>query len=68
MLPPSRVVRASEAEAGAVPIIRLNQICFSVGRWGTPADLGGTAVFLASRASDYVNGAIIPVDGGWLAR
>ena len=38
------------------------------GRWGEPSDLGGTAVFLASRASDYVNGAIIPVDGGWLAR
>ena len=38
------------------------------GRWGLPEDLGGTAVFLASRASDYVNGAIIPVDGGWLAR
>ncbi|HZV38910.1 MAG TPA: 2-dehydro-3-deoxy-D-gluconate 5-dehydrogenase KduD [Pseudoxanthomonas sp.] len=37
-------------------------------RWGTPADLGGAAVFLASSASDYVNGAIIPVDGGWLAR
>ncbi|MBU8976001.1 MULTISPECIES: 2-dehydro-3-deoxy-D-gluconate 5-dehydrogenase KduD [unclassified Lysobacter] len=37
-------------------------------RWGTPADLGGAAVFLASRASDYVNGAILPVDGGWLAR
>ncbi|HWS76945.1 MAG TPA: 2-dehydro-3-deoxy-D-gluconate 5-dehydrogenase KduD [Thermomonas sp.] len=38
------------------------------GRWGVPADLGGTAVFLASAASDYVNGAVIPVDGGWLAR
>ena len=38
------------------------------GRWGTPADLGGAAVFLASEASDYVNGAVIPVDGGWLAR
>ncbi|MCL1500875.1 2-deoxy-D-gluconate 3-dehydrogenase [Xanthomonas nasturtii] len=37
-------------------------------RWGEPSDLGGTAVFLASSASDYVNGAIIPVDGGWLAR
>jgi 2-deoxy-D-gluconate 3-dehydrogenase len=37
-------------------------------RWGEPADLGGTAVFLASSASDYVNGAVIPVDGGWLAR
>lgn len=38
------------------------------GRWGEPSDVGGTAVFLASRASDYLNGAIIPVDGGWLAR
>jgi 2-deoxy-D-gluconate 3-dehydrogenase len=38
------------------------------GRWGTPADLGGAAVFLASTASDYVNGAVLPVDGGWLAR
>jgi 2-deoxy-D-gluconate 3-dehydrogenase len=38
------------------------------GRWGTPEDLGGTAVFLASSASDYVNGAVLPVDGGWLAR
>jgi 2-dehydro-3-deoxy-D-gluconate 5-dehydrogenase len=38
------------------------------GRWGEPSDIGGAAVFLASRAADYVNGAIIPVDGGWLAR
>jgi 2-deoxy-D-gluconate 3-dehydrogenase len=38
------------------------------GRWGQPADIGGTAVFLAAPASDYVHGAIIPVDGGWLAR
>lgn len=38
------------------------------GRWGTPEDLKGIAVFLASSASDYLNGAIIPVDGGWLAR
>ena len=37
-------------------------------RWGEPSDLGGAAVFLAAPASDYVNGAIIPVDGGWLAR
>jgi 2-deoxy-D-gluconate 3-dehydrogenase len=37
-------------------------------RWGKPSDLGGAAVFLASSASDYINGAIIPVDGGWLAR
>lgn len=38
------------------------------GRWGTPADLAGPFVFLASHASDYLNGAVIPVDGGWLVR
>jgi len=38
------------------------------GRWGTPQDLGGAVVFLASRASDYVHGTVIAVDGGWLAR
>ena len=37
-------------------------------RWGTPDDLKGAAVFLASKASDYVNGHILAVDGGWLAR
>lgn len=37
-------------------------------RWGTPSDLMGAVVFLASAASDYMNGAIIPVDGGWLTR
>jgi 2-deoxy-D-gluconate 3-dehydrogenase len=38
------------------------------GRWGDPKDLGGAAVFLASSAADYVQGVILPVDGGWLAR
>lgn len=38
------------------------------GRWGTPDDMRGPAVFLASSASDYVNGYTIAVDGGWLAR
>jgi len=38
------------------------------GRWGTPADLAGAAVFLASPASDYIHGQTIVVDGGWLAR
>jgi 2-deoxy-D-gluconate 3-dehydrogenase len=38
------------------------------GRWGNASDLGGAAVFLASSASDYVNGHILAVDGGWLAR
>jgi len=37
------------------------------GRWGEPADMGGAAVFLASRASDYCHGTILVVDGGWLA-
>jgi 2-deoxy-D-gluconate 3-dehydrogenase len=39
-----------------------------VGRWGQPAELKGVAVFLASAASNYMHGAIVPVDGGWLAR
>lgn len=38
------------------------------GRWGTPEDLEGAAVFLASEASDYVNGFTLAVDGGWLGR
>jgi 2-deoxy-D-gluconate 3-dehydrogenase len=37
-------------------------------RWGTPADLQGAAIYLASKASDYVNGHVLVVDGGWLAR
>ncbi len=37
-----------------------------VGRWGTPEDVGGVTVFLASSASDYISGAVIPVDGGYL--
>ncbi|GAB3346557.1 2-dehydro-3-deoxy-D-gluconate 5-dehydrogenase KduD [Marilutibacter aestuarii] len=55
-------LRADEARSAEI----LGRI--PAGRWGVPADLGGTAVFLASSASDYVNGAVIPVDGGWLAR
>jgi 2-dehydro-3-deoxy-D-gluconate 5-dehydrogenase len=38
------------------------------GRWGDARDIGGAAVFLASAAANYVHGAILPVDGGWLAR
>jgi len=38
------------------------------GRWGEPDDLVGAAVFLSSRASDYVNGHVLVVDGGWMGR
>jgi 2-deoxy-D-gluconate 3-dehydrogenase len=37
------------------------------GRWGKPEDMGGVAIFLSSAAADYMHGAIVPVDGGWLA-
>lgn len=39
-----------------------------VGRWGSPEDLAGAAVFLASPAADYVSGHVLTVDGGWMAR
>ena len=55
-------IRADEAREKAI----LDRI--PAGRWGTPADLQGPFVFLASPASNYLNGAIIPVDGGWLVR
>jgi 2-dehydro-3-deoxy-D-gluconate 5-dehydrogenase len=48
----------AEAVLGRIP----------AGRWGDPADLGGAAVFLASRASDYLHGVVLPVDGGYLVR
>ncbi|MET1075668.1 MAG: SDR family oxidoreductase [Umezawaea sp.] len=38
------------------------------GRWGTPADVVGAAVFLSCPASDYVNGHVLVVDGGWMSR
>lgn len=55
-------LRADEKRSAAI----LDRI--PAGRWGTPDDLKGAAVFLASSASDYVNGYTIAVDGGWLAR
>ena len=36
-------------------------------RWGLPEDIAGAAVFLASPASDFIHGVVLPVDGGWLA-
>ena len=38
------------------------------GRWGDPEDFKGPAVFLASAASDYMNGSILTIDGGWMGR
>lgn len=55
-------LRADETRSAAI----LDRI--PAGRWGTPEDLKGAVVFLASPASDYVNGYTIAVDGGWLAR
>jgi 2-deoxy-D-gluconate 3-dehydrogenase len=55
-------IRADEKRNAAI----LERI--PAGRWGQPDDLAGPVVFLASRASDYVNGYTVAVDGGWLAR
>lgn len=55
-------LRADEARQKAI----LDRI--PAGRWGTPDDLQGPVVFLASAAASYLNGAVIPVDGGWLVR
>ncbi|MFA9438684.1 SDR family oxidoreductase [Uliginosibacterium sp. sgz301328] len=55
-------IRADEARNKAI----LDRI--PAGRWGQPEDLAGTAVFLAAEASDYLNGTIVNVDGGWQAR
>ncbi|MCS7484248.1 SDR family oxidoreductase [Umezawaea endophytica] len=53
------------ADPGREPAIRGR---IPTGRWGTPEDVVGAAVFLSSRASDYVNGHVLVVDGGWLGR
>lgn len=58
----TRPLRADETRASQI----LTRI--PAARWGEPSDLQGAAVFLASKASDYVNGHVLVVDGGWLAR
>lgn len=57
--------KALRADADRAPAI-LSRI--PAGKWGTPDDLMGVTIFLASSASDYLQGAVIPVDGGWLTR
>jgi len=58
----TKALREDEARNKAI----LDRI--PAGRWGTPEDLQGVAVFLASAASDYMSGYTVAVDGGWLAR
>jgi 2-deoxy-D-gluconate 3-dehydrogenase len=53
----------ADAERNAAILARI-----PAGQWGSPDDLGGAVVFLASPASDYVHGHILAVDGGWLGR
>jgi 2-deoxy-D-gluconate 3-dehydrogenase len=58
----TRALRDDPVRSGAI----LERI--PAGRWGQAEDLAGAVVFLASPASDYVNGIVLPVDGGWLGR
>ncbi len=53
----------ADAERNAAILARI-----PAGRWGEPDDIGDAAVFLLARASDYMHGAVVPVDGGWLSR
>lgn len=62
--------RTDNTQALQDDAVRAEQIGARIpaGRWGEPTDLAGAVVFLASRASDYVNGHVLVVDGGWMAR
>ncbi|HZQ20734.1 MAG TPA: 2-dehydro-3-deoxy-D-gluconate 5-dehydrogenase KduD [Terriglobales bacterium] len=66
---PGYMVTNNTAALRADPV-RSRQILERIpaGRWGEPTDIAGTAVFLASKASDYVHGHIVIVDGGWMGR
>ncbi|HKZ01302.1 MAG TPA: SDR family oxidoreductase, partial [Pyrinomonadaceae bacterium] len=63
-------MRTANTEALQADEVRNRQILARIpaGRWGEPKDLAGAAVFLSSPASDYVNGHVLVVDGGWLGR
>ena len=61
---------STETNAGlvAMPIVtEMLQRRTSLGRWGDPREIGGTAVFLASEAASFVTGIVLPIDGGFLA-
>lgn len=68
-LAPGYIATDNTAPLRADPV-RAPQIVDRIpaGRWGEPTDLVGAAIFLASKASDYVSGHVLAVDGGWLAR
>jgi 2-deoxy-D-gluconate 3-dehydrogenase len=63
-------IHTDNTTALAADPVRNRQITERIpaGRWGEPADLGGATVFLAARASDYVSGHVLVVDGGWMGR
>lgn len=63
-------MKTDNTSALQVDPVRSRQILERIpaGRWGEPSDLVGASVFLASRASDYVNGHVLVVDGGWMGR
>jgi 2-deoxy-D-gluconate 3-dehydrogenase len=63
-------VRTDNTQALQDDAVRSEQILARIpaGRWAEPADIGGAIVFLSSPAADYVHGAILAVDGGWLGR
>ena len=63
-------METDNTEALRADAVRLRQITERIpaGRWGRPEDLAGAIVFLASRASDYVHGHVLVIDGGWMGR
>jgi 2-deoxy-D-gluconate 3-dehydrogenase len=63
-------VRTDNTQALQDDEVRSEQILARIpaGRWAIPEDIAGAIVFLSSAAADYVHGAILPVDGGWLGR
>jgi 2-deoxy-D-gluconate 3-dehydrogenase len=63
-------METDNTEALRADPVRSRQILERIpaGRWGEPSDVAGAAVFLASRAADYVHGHVLVVDGGWLGR